>query len=80
MPRARSSPVSYTHLVATLGCILPSCLFVTALAWIYVKSVSYTQLHDEARRRVLELSETYDLRIDPDKKVKEISLPMQGCV
>ncbi len=24
-------------LLATLGCILPSCIFVTALAWIYTK-------------------------------------------
>ncbi|MBC5582408.1 chromate transporter [Anaerofilum sp. BX8] len=31
-------------LVATLGCILPSCLFVTALAWIYVKYRNLTVL------------------------------------
>ena len=36
--------------------------------------------YGEARRRVMELSETYDLRIDPDKKVREISVPMQQRV
>ena len=36
--------------------------------------------YDEARKRVMELSETYDLRIEPDKKVKEISVPMQQRV
>lgn len=36
--------------------------------------------YDEARRRVLELSHTYNLQIDPDKKIKDISVPMQQRV
>ncbi len=36
--------------------------------------------YEQARQKVMELSDTYDLRIDPDKKVKEISVPMQQRV
>ncbi len=36
--------------------------------------------YEEARKQVLELSDMYALRIDPDKKVKDISVPMQQRV
>ncbi len=36
--------------------------------------------YDKARKEVMELSEMYDLRIDPDKKVRDISVPMQQRV
>lgn len=46
-----------------------------------VESTSFGFLKmDDARRRVLEISERYNLKIDPDRKVSDISVGMQQRV